>query len=189
MLYSCLYSFIGKIIGRINSLCRHLEGQFGNIQGSLKNIILGSADASPNLIFSRIPIYFYIIPLSVYITNIVFLLVLGTIKGPIIHIACLKSSSILLCIPNSQFNTKNLHCISSFDSKRWWNCFLRMHFLSISQIGSLCVTQQKISGRQTLQCTLLADFKSFALPSHTHFCHTLNPSLSLWLKHYIEQFS
>ena len=34
-----------------------------------KNIILGSADASPNMIFFKDPIYFRITPLSVYITN------------------------------------------------------------------------------------------------------------------------
>ena len=39
--------------------------------GSLKQIILGEALAEPNMIFfSRIPIYFRITPLSVYITNI-----------------------------------------------------------------------------------------------------------------------
>ena len=36
-----------------------------------KNIILSSADASPNMIFFKDPIYFCITPLSVYITNIV----------------------------------------------------------------------------------------------------------------------
>ena len=34
-----------------------------------KNIILGSAYASPNMIFFKDPIYFRITPLSVYITN------------------------------------------------------------------------------------------------------------------------
>ena len=34
-----------------------------------KNIILGSADALPNMIFFKDPIYFRITPLSVYITN------------------------------------------------------------------------------------------------------------------------
>ena len=34
-----------------------------------KNIILGSANASPNMIFFKDPIYFHITPLSVYITN------------------------------------------------------------------------------------------------------------------------
>ena len=34
-----------------------------------KKFILGSADASPNMIFFKDPIYFRITPLSVYITN------------------------------------------------------------------------------------------------------------------------
>ena len=34
-----------------------------------KNIILGSANASPNMTFFKDPIYFRITPLSVYITN------------------------------------------------------------------------------------------------------------------------
>ena len=34
-----------------------------------ENIILGSANASPNMIFFKDPIYFRITPLSVYITN------------------------------------------------------------------------------------------------------------------------
>ena len=51
----------GKIFGRINSLCRHLEGQYGNIKESLKKY--------HNAIwFFKAP-HFRITALSVYITN------------------------------------------------------------------------------------------------------------------------
>ena len=50
--------YTGKIIGRINSLCRHLQPN-----------ILGTADASHNMIFFKDPISFRITPQSVYKTN------------------------------------------------------------------------------------------------------------------------
>ena len=47
-------------------LIRSGSRSFGILE---KNIILGSANASPNMIFLKDPIYFRITPLSVYITN------------------------------------------------------------------------------------------------------------------------
>ena len=46
-----------------------LRGVIRKYMGILEKNILGSANASPNMIFFKDPIYFRITPLSVYITN------------------------------------------------------------------------------------------------------------------------